>query len=53
MIYDVDSLLSILRTCDGRETIFVTTPTNNSYAVNGYEFDEYGDIILLTEKMGE
>lgn len=51
MIYDVNSLLSLLMVCDGRETIFVRTPFEESFAVNGYEIDNDGDIILLTEKM--
>ena len=51
MIYDTKSLLSILIICDGRETVFVRTPLGESYAVNGYEIDNDGDVILLTEKM--
>ena len=51
MISDVNSLLSFLRICYGTETIFVRTPKKESYAVNGFELDEDGDVILLTEKM--
>ena len=51
MIYDVNSLLSLLSICDGMETVFVRTPFGESYVVNGYEVDGDGDVILLTEKM--
>ena len=52
MIYSVDDLLSCLETCYGGETIFVRTPKDKVFVVNGFEVDVDGDVILLTEKMG-
>ena len=52
MVYDADALLSVLSICDGRETIYIQTPIE-SYVINGYEFDEDGDLILLTEKLND
>lgn len=52
MVYDADALLSVLSICDGRETIYIQAP-NESYVINGYEFDEDGDLILLTEKLND
>ena len=52
MIYDVNSLLSVLKICDGRETVFISTPCD-SFVVNGYKFDNDGDLILFTEKMSD
>lgn len=53
MIYSVEDLSSSLESCWGHETVFVRTPKGKSFVINGFSIDESGDVILLTEKMGE
>ena len=49
MVYDVKDLADVLGGCEGSESVNIRTPLS-SYVIVGHVVDEYGDIILLTEK---